>query len=233
MRQLTLPSVSFWSAFFVSATILSACPFVAGWYWALVIWWTELAVKNCRSSLEQRALPLFVHTTDGIPNVANRRRGTSMTAKEVAAGIARTSNYLVYASTTIRNILPSTGPAKSMWIVFHYCCGRFHSGFATAGGVRVWNWHLSQDLTHDSTDLSRFDHDGYEMATSTLFHSCYHRMIRMMQLHSSRLSSLGYDHARSPQNTTPVLWEFCSLLSKRRKRGWPLYDVVSPFCNPL
>ena len=78
----------------------------------------SFSVRNELNSLDVNWAPLS-DTICCSPNLANINRSASIVEALVAEFIGTTSGHLLWASTTIRNILSRYGPAKSM-------CSRRH-----------------------------------------------------------------------------------------------------------
>ena len=84
-----------------------------GEYWICLMW---LPFMNCLNSAEVNCGPLSETSCSGNPNCAKSVRKTLMVFKEVVAcDITTTSGHLEWALTTMKNILPMKGPAKSTW----------------------------------------------------------------------------------------------------------------------
>ena len=92
------------NAFLKVCTVVSAIPFVAGWYGAEVIWQMPLDLTNAWNSSETNCEPLSLTICSGIANLANKSCTTSMVVPEVVELTGITSSHLLCASTTTRNI---------------------------------------------------------------------------------------------------------------------------------
>ena len=88
------------------------------------------AFINLQNSPKVNCEPLSLTSCCGMPYRANISRRFAIVASIVMLGIISTSNHFEWLSTTVRNILPINGPAKSM-------CTLYHGIFCHPTGVRV------------------------------------------------------------------------------------------------
>ena len=91
----------------------SAIPFVAGWYGADLMCLIPFLLMNVRNSSAVKWGPLSLTNCSGKPCVAKSFLSSSIVLAALVVVIGITSGHLECASTTIRNIVPRNGPAKS------------------------------------------------------------------------------------------------------------------------
>ena len=65
-------------------------------------------------------------------------------ASEVGDGTWKTSIQLVWVSTSVRNMWPRKGPAKSRWSHNYDWLGHFHGCRGTVDGLEQFSWHSWQ-----------------------------------------------------------------------------------------
>ena len=77
-----------------------------------------IASHECSKSSAVNWGPLSLTSCSGKPCVANSFISLSIVLVVLVVAIGTTSGHLECASTTIRNVVPKSGPAKSTWM----CC---------------------------------------------------------------------------------------------------------------
>lgn len=87
-----LPVWFFANACFVSLTIPSTCPFLAGWYGVLVVCVTPFLLKSSMSDKTKDG-PLPVTIFSGIPKVAKRFRNSSIIVTDCMLRMLHTSSH--------------------------------------------------------------------------------------------------------------------------------------------
>ena len=92
-------------------------------------------------------------------------RRFAIVASIVMLGIISTSNHFEWLSTTIRNILPINGPAKSMCTLYHGIFGQSHGCKGAGWGLLRDFWQLSHFLTIVAISLSRLGHQTWSRAS--------------------------------------------------------------------
>ena len=92
-------------------TKISASPFEAGCLGALFMCCTPFFLRNFSNSSEMNCGPLSLTNCSQIPQLVNIFLSALIVASEVVFFMGITSAHFECASITIKNILPSNGPA--------------------------------------------------------------------------------------------------------------------------
>ena len=143
----------------------SAWPLDRGWYGATSVCLIPFAFINLQNSSEVNCEPLSLTSCCGMPYRANISRRFAIVASIVMLGIISTSNHSEWLSTTIRNILPMNGPAKSMCTLYHGIFGQSHGCKGAGWGLLRDFWQLSHFLTIVAISLSRLGHQMWSRAS--------------------------------------------------------------------
>ena len=91
---------------------------------------------------------------DGTPYLANKLCSFSMVLVEVVVFIFSISIHLEWASTTIKNMQPRKGPAKSIWIRCQGDNGHYHGSTCAVLGSACISWQPDQVFAVSSISLS-------------------------------------------------------------------------------
>ena len=208
------PNVILFMADFNVWRARSAKPLDDGRYGAMVTWQVALQwVKSPNSALVNTE-PFTVTSISGIPWVANIVLSFWIVTEDVACFTGCTSIHLEWASTSIRNIWPSKGPAKSACTLAQAGSGHFlgYNG-AFAGDFRD-SWRRALSLTPFSNMASIPGHQTLQQANP------FTRTIpgwAMCSKSKTRAWADGGTTTLLPQSTQP-----CSTLNSacRRTHGW-------------
>ena len=143
----------------------SVWPLDRGWYRATRVCLIPFAFINLQNSSGVNCEPLSITSCCGMPYRANISRSFAIVASLVMLGIISTSNHFEWLSTTIRNILPMNGPAKSMCTLYHGIFGQSHGCKGAGWGLLRDFWQLSHFLTIVAISLSRLGHQTWSRAS--------------------------------------------------------------------
>ena len=157
--------VSFFIPSLKVCTALSARPFEAGWYGATFWWAIPFSPTNFWNSALVKTVALSETITRGNPKIEKIFLSFSMVETEVVLDIMWTSNHLLCASTTTRNIFPRKGPAKSMCIRDQGRSGQCHGWIGAKGGLCRTDWQVWQLFTSASRSSSILGHHTYPLAS--------------------------------------------------------------------
>ena len=123
------------------------------------------AFINLQNSSEVNCVPLPLTSCCGMLYQANISQSFAIVASLVMLGIISTSNHFEWLSTTIRNILPINGPAKSICALCLSIFGESHR----CKGAGWWLLHDFWQLSHlrkiVAISLSRLRHQTWSHAS--------------------------------------------------------------------
>ena len=152
------PSFIFFRPSLRILTARSAKPFDAGWYGDTKMWRIPFERQNPANSEDENWGPLSNTIVSCRPNLANIWRSCWIVVRDVAVVMGATSIHFECASMRTRNMVPATGPAKSMWSRDHGREGHTH-GCSGADSGNVWHcWQLKHCFTVLSMSWSNPGH---------------------------------------------------------------------------
>lgn len=132
------------------------------------------------NSREVNYVPLPDTSTSGNPNLPNISRKVAIDALDVVDFMQTISGHLENASTTMRNIWPCKGPAKSTWIRNHGFVGIGHNASGALTGTEAAVAYALHSRTSLVMSMSIFGQYTYKTACECL-HS-HHSWVTSVQL---------------------------------------------------
>ena len=147
----------------------STNPWLAGCHDADVLWIIPLFRRNVWNSTLVNVLPLSLIICFTTPNWANIFLNTSIVLEAVMEFITCTSGHFECASTAIRNIFPTKGPAKSIWICSQGAEGHSQGCSEAFGGAFWFTWHPEHFITNCFMSLLSLGHQKKLLLSSLIF----------------------------------------------------------------
>ena len=129
-------------------------------------WRIPFELQNPANSEDENWGPLSDTIVSGKPNLANIWHSCWIVVRVVAVVMGAISIHFECAWMRTRNMVPATGPAKSMWSWDHWREGHTH-GCSSADGSNVWHcWQLKHCFTVLSMSRSIPGHHINPQATA-------------------------------------------------------------------